>query len=156
MASRVLKLKSADGEIFEVEEYVAEQFEVVKNLIEDCDDDREIPLNNVDGKTLAKMIEWCKKHADYGKGKKMEEEDAELKKWDVEFLDVHLSVLYDYIMAANFLEIKVLLEQICDKVANMIRGKTPEQIRKILCIKNDFTPEQEEAIRKDNPWAFDQ
>ncbi|GLT85410.1 hypothetical protein SLE2022_036000 [Rubroshorea leprosula] len=156
MASRVLKVKSADGEIFEVEEYVAEQFQMLKNLIEYCDDDREIPLNNVDGKTLAKMIEWGKKHADYGKGKKTEEDDVELKKWDEEFLDVHASVLYDYIMAANFLEIKVLLEQICDKVATMIRGKTPEQIRKILCIKNDFSPEQEEGIRKDNPWAFEQ
>ncbi len=34
-------------------------------------------------------------------------------------------------------------------------GKTPEEIRKTFNIKNDFTPEEEEQIRKENEWCMD-
>ena len=43
----------------------------------------------------------------------------------------------------------------CQKVADMIRGKTAEQIRQEFGIKNDFSPEEEEEIRKENQWAFE-
>jgi len=32
----------------------------------------------------------------------------------------------------------------------MIKGKTPEEIRKTFNIKNDFTPEEEEEVRREN------
>jgi S-phase kinase-associated protein 1 len=35
----------------------------------------------------------------------------------------------------------------------MIKGKSVEEIRKTFNIVNDFTPEEEEAIRKENEWA---
>lgn len=41
----------------------------------------------------------------------------------------------------------------CKTVANMIKGKAPEEIRKLFNIVNDFTPEEEEQIRKENEWA---
>lgn len=34
----------------------------------------------------------------------------------------------------------------CKTVANMIKGKTPEEIRKLFNIVNDFTPEEEVRI----------
>ena len=34
----------------------------------------------------------------------------------------------------------------CKTVANMIKGKTPEEIRKLFNIVNDFTPEEEVSI----------
>ena len=34
----------------------------------------------------------------------------------------------------------------CKTVANMIKGKTPEEIRKTFNIKNDFTPSEEEQV----------
>lgn len=37
----------------------------------------------------------------------------------------------------------------------MIKGKTPEEIRKTFNIKNDFTPEEEEEVRRENQWAFE-
>ena len=38
---------------------------------------------------------------------------------------------------------------------DMMKGKTPEKIRKTFNIKNDFTPEEEEEIRRENQWAFE-
>ena len=43
----------------------------------------------------------------------------------------------------------------CMTVANMIKGKTPEEIRKTFNIKNDSTPEEEEEVRRENQWAFE-
>ncbi len=35
----------------------------------------------------------------------------------------------------------------------MIKGKSPEEIRKTFNIQNDFTPEEEDQIRRENEWA---
>lgn len=57
--------------------------------------------------------------------------------------------------ASNYLDIKPLLDVGCKTVANMIKGKSPEEIRKTFNITNDFTPEEEEQIRRENEWAED-
>jgi hypothetical protein len=48
--------------------------------------------------------------------------------------------------AANYLNIKSLLDLTCKTVADMIKGKTPEEIRAHFNIQNDFTPEEEEEV----------
>lgn len=89
-----------------------------------------------------------------GDGKPAKSED-EVKAWDLEFVKVDQATLFDLILAANYLNIKGLLDLTCQTVANMIKGKTPEEIRKTFNIKNDFTPEEEEEVRRENQWAFD-
>ncbi|XP_056688263.1 SKP1-like protein 20 [Spinacia oleracea] len=65
------------------------------------------------------------------------------------------NTLFDLILAANYLDIKSWLDLNYQTVADMIKGKTPEEIRKIFHIKNDFTEEEEAEIRKENQWAFE-
>jgi len=57
--------------------------------------------------------------------------------------------------AANFLEIKGLLDLTCQAMADMIKGKSPEEIRKTFNIMNDLSPEEEEEIIWDIQWALE-
>ena len=56
--------------------------------------------------------------------------------------------------AANFLDIKGLLDLTCQAMADMIKGRSPEEIRKTFDMMNDFSPEEEEEIIRDNQWAL--
>ncbi|KAL3130526.1 SKP1-like protein 1A [Trebouxia sp. C0009 RCD-2024] len=156
MADKV-KLRSSDQQMFEVEEDVAFQSLTVKNMSEDTGLDAPIPLPNVSSKILAKVIEYCKYHVDAEKkaDDKPSKTEEEIKTWDTDFVKVDQSTLFELILAANYLNIKSLLDLTCLTVANMIKGKTPEEIRKTFNIVNDFTPEEEEEVRKENQWAFE-
>ncbi|KAJ8452969.1 hypothetical protein Cgig2_014732 [Carnegiea gigantea] len=144
---KMVTLNSSDGETFEVEEAVLLQSQTIKHMIEDDCANNAIPLPNVTGKTLSKIIEYCKKHVTANASAATSED---LKAWDADFVKVDQNTLFDMILAANYLDIKSLLDLTCQTVADMIKSKTPEEIRKIFNIKNDFTPEEEEAIRKEN------
>lgn len=156
MASTV-KLKSSDGELFEVPQEVALESLTIKNMVEDTGIDFEIPLLNVSGKILAKVIEYCKFHVDSSKNSESRPgvPEDDVKAWDADFVKVDQATLFDLILAANYLNIKNLLDLTCQTVADMIKGKTPEEIRRTFNIKNDFSPEEEEAVRRENQWAFE-
>ncbi|GAV79380.1 Skp1 domain-containing protein/Skp1_POZ domain-containing protein, partial [Cephalotus follicularis] len=153
--SRKITLKSSDGETFEVDEAVALESQTIKHMIEDDCTDNAIRLPNVTSKILSKVIEYCKKHVESPKPDDRVAVDEDLKTWDAEFVKVDQATLFDLILAANYLNIKSLLDLTCQTVADMIKGKTPEEIRKTFNIKNDFTPEDEEEVRRENQWAFE-
>ncbi|GKD11584.1 SKP1-like protein 1A, partial [Tanacetum coccineum] len=110
--------------------------------------DAAIPLPNVKSGILSKVIEYCKKHV---KAPDTEDKIAkeDLKAFDAEFVKVDQNTLFDLIEAANYLNVKSLLDLTCQTVAEMIKGKTPEKIRKKFNIKNDYTREEEEAVRRE-------
>ena len=70
----------------------------------------------------------------------------DISTWDMEFLKVDQGTLFELILAANYLDIKGLLDVTCKTVANMIKSKQAEEIRKTFNIKNDFTLAEEEQV----------
>nr|GMC61384.1 SKP1-like protein 1A [Ipomoea batatas] len=152
-SSKTIILKSSDGEIFEVEETLALESQMLKYMIVDNDDTTiTIPVPEVTSKILGMVIEYCKRHVEAAKGT-INFDD--LKDFDVDFVKVNQETLFDLVLAANFLNIKSLLDLTCQTVADMIKGKTPEEISKTFKIKTPFTPEEEEEIRRENAWAFE-
>ncbi|CAH2063457.1 unnamed protein product [Thlaspi arvense] len=154
MSTKKIVLKCSDGETFEVDEAVALQSQTIAHLVEDDCADSGIPLANVTGKILAMVIEYCKKHVAVDGGESLSEED--LKKWDAEFMQIDQSTIFELILASNYLNIKSLLDLTCQTIADMISAcKNAEEIRQKFGIQNDFTPEEEEEVRKENQWAFE-
>lgn len=154
-----VKLLSNDNIEFKIEKEVAEKSMLIKNMLEDVDDsDLPIPLPNVDSKTLDKIIEWCKNYKDEFKEYEKDHENyrnADIDEWNKKYMEVDQETLFNIILAANYLDIKALLNIGCKTVANMIKGKSPEEIRRTFNIVNDFTPEEEAQIKKENEWADD-
>ncbi|KAI9223987.1 putative E3 ubiquitin ligase complex SCF subunit sconC [Blastocladiella britannica] len=162
----MVKLTSSDGENITVAKEVAMRSMLIKNILEDTadadDDSHAIPIPNVTARILNKVMEYCEHH----KGDPIAEPDEDdlaeerrrsddIEDWDAEYINVEQEMLFEIILAANYLDIKALLDLGCKTVANMIKGKTTEEIRKTFNIQNDFTPEEEEQIRRENEWAED-
>ena len=155
-----IKLQNSDSEIFEVDVEIAKMSETIKTLLEDSclddDDEEPIPLPDVNAAILRKVIEWSIHHKDdpppAADEENREKRTEDIEPYDQEFLKVDQGTLFELILAANYLDIKGLLDVTCKTVANMIKGKTPEEIRKTFNIKDEFTAEEEEKVRKENEW----
>jgi len=154
-------LQSSDGVQMEVDIEVAKMSATIKTMMDDLgyseDKAETVPLPNVRGDILKLVVDWCVRHKDDPpppvEDDERERRTDDISPWDTTFLQVDQPILFDLILAANYLDIKGLLDVCCKTVANMIKGKTPEEIRKLFNIKNDFSPAEEEQIRKENEWC---
>ncbi|KAK8945423.1 SKP1-like protein 4 [Platanthera guangdongensis] len=145
----VIRMRCSDGKMVSVEAEVASQSLTLRPLIEEGCDQNIIPIPNVTSDVLSNIFVFCKKHSGAGSSNQ-----KRLKEFDKKFLNVDTNTLYFLLMGAHYLEVKELLNLIYQKVADLVRGKSPEVIRAMFGIENDFTPEEEAAIRNEHPWAF--
>jgi S-phase kinase-associated protein 1 len=132
-------------------------------IIIDTDDEEEqtnveFPLPNVKAQVLKKVLEFCEHHltepmTEIEKPLKSQNMSDVVQKWYADFVNVEQVLLFELILAANYLDIKPLLDLTCATVASMIKGKTPEDIRATFNIKNDFSPEEEAQVREENKWC---
>lgn len=162
----------AEREKFEVPKSVLEHSKCIVNMMEDTED-TQIPFENIDPKTMSLILEFCKylteknKAArDYTNDRQTSAEEKEKKKEETEtkqseYEDAFMKdldtqkKLFDVTLATNFLNIDHLLDVCCKYIARKITGKTIEEIRQEFGIVNDFTPEEEEHIRRENAWMFE-
>mmetsp|Transcript_43173 Transcript_43173/g.31541 ORF Transcript_43173/g.31541 Transcript_43173/m.31541 type:complete len:163 (+) Transcript_43173:31-519(+) len=158
MSGNKVKLVTSEGEVVEVEVEVASKSVLIKGMIDDSGVEEEIPLPNVKRSILNKIIEFC----NYIKDNTPPEIEKPLRSnnladvaspWYAEFVNLDQEVLFELILAANYLDIKPLLELSCAKVASLIKNRSIQEIRKFFNIENDFTPEEEAQIMEENKWA---
>ncbi|KAG0238571.1 hypothetical protein BGW42_004333 [Actinomortierella wolfii] len=144
-------LTSSEGTEFLIDRDIAEKSQVLKFMFDDVGDSgHAVPLPNVSGPILAKVIEYCTHHRHDAPVQNGEDSASDISEWDLEFCKVDQGTLYELILAANYLDIKPLLDLTCKTVANMIKAKSPEEIRKTFNITNDFTPEEEAQVKREN------
>lgn len=131
---------------------------LLKTMAEGDKDERTFTLD-LPTKTLNKMLEYLR-HLDGTeptpiqrplKSKNFAEcvEDE----WIVEWLEVSKDEMCDMLEGSNYMGIISATFFCAGKINSTIKGKTVDQIREIWGIKNDFTPEEEEAIRAENKFA---
>jgi S-phase kinase-associated protein 1 len=150
----------------------------VQNIVEDlCDgldggEPARVPLPNVEPTALVRLLELLRrrqviekeefeKSAAAGAGNASATNLAEgVNKIASEWFQKEMSQtmnqdeMFQFILASNYLNCKLTLDAGCTYIANIIKGRTPEEIRKVFHINNDFTPEEEDEVRRENAWAF--
>ncbi len=129
--------------------------------------DEPVPLPNVESRILKLVLEWAEHHKNDPKLTEEEEEEQKSKKlevpeWDQEFYKVSYehcppcgyfgiqkkmfnylsqrpqSDVFKLLIAANYMDIKKLLDFGCKTVADWMTGKTPQEIRDLFGIENDL------------------
>ena len=153
MGDEIVTLESQDGIILQLNIKDAKMCKTVENLIEDAGTQAPIPLPNVSGRILRKVVEYCKQHSSDIVTPEADQKE-EMGEWDLEFTrNLDQPTLFQLILAANYLDAKGLLDVCCKTVANMVKGKTPEEIRATFGITEPFTPEEEEQVKRENEWC---
>jgi S-phase kinase-associated protein 1 len=137
---------------------IAIMSELIKTMAEGDKEESKIPLPNVKGAVLEHVVNYMTHHfenppKEIEKPLKSHKMSEVVSQWDADFVDVEKQLLFELILAANYMDIKPLLDLTCAKVASLIKDKSPEEIRQTFDIVNDFTPEEEAQVRAENKWA---
>ena len=153
-AEKIIKLKSNDNVVVKLSSKAASRSGLLKGVIEDYPEDSEYPLNDVDGKTLEKVYEYLKHYQDeepqiIPKPLKSNIFEECANEWDIKFLGDNIDTVLALIRAANYMDIKPLLELAAAKLACKL-GSITESVN----IKKDFgitelNKEEREQFTKD-------
>ena len=120
-----------------------------------------VPLPNVSSKSLGQVVRFMTEHnkvnmntiqtplTDVDMAKLVNEPFATM------ITSFSQEELFEIVLAAHYMDVQPLTNLCCARIATMIKGKTPDEIRKTFNIVGDFTPEEENQVREDNNWCED-
>jgi S-phase kinase-associated protein 1 len=183
-SNNTVTLVSGDNQEFVVDLEIAQMSNTIREMLKDLNA-TELKMSNgtsgseaagtkhpihlpyVASRELKRVIEFSEKflHQYRSEGKPLPPEDIkpnpnmkfEPTEWQKEFLKMDYvtegQILHN---AVNNLDHKYLFHFLCQYVADVIKTMDVPQIREFLGIVNDFTPEEEEQIRKENEWVSDE
>ena len=146
MVETTLSFLLKDGETVQVNKDVMLKSNTVKGMVDDgtAVSDEAIPLPEINKATFDKVIEFCKYiHAgnaepDIERPLRSNDLADHTTEWYTKFVEVERDMVEDILLAANFLDIKPLLELCCAKIATYIKGKSIQEVRQFYNIENDF------------------
>jgi len=148
-------LVSSEKKEYKVNRRAAIQSTLVKTALEEDKEAKDVQLIHISGAIVEKVIAYMNYHMDV-EPRRIESplKSTNMKelvdRFDANFVDeMDLDTLMRVLLAANYMDVKALLGLLCAKIASMMKGKTADQIRKTFNIRGEFTPEEEEEIRKD-------
>ena len=145
------KLKSQEGELFEVDESTLKMSKFFKDLMNDYPDpDQEIMVNQIKSRHLKQIIDYLK-HYENEKPKEIKKPlpSGDLKEvlddWDYNFINpLSLEECIDILNGAFFLDINELVDLCSAKIASEMLTGTVEEVREKFEWKNMTDEEKKE------------
>ncbi|KAI5185872.1 S-phase kinase-associated protein 1 [Nematocida homosporus] len=147
-----MNVTTSDGRQFRLSEKMYRQSILLRHLAEETNVPEGGPELLVEGEVFEKIVEFMRSH----------EEDAELAEeynvvdvllsdFDRAFIEVDNLMLFKITAAANYLHMPLLLEICCKVIAEALKEKTTEEIRRYLSIPKKGARD-EAAIQKEYKW----
>jgi S-phase kinase-associated protein 1 len=165
-----VELVSLENQSFTVSKAVIGRIsKTIYDLMADSPHSTSIPLPTVESLILGYIVQYAKIHAKDitppavltmeitrdGK-ERVPDKPVEQSEPDKEFIKaLSQEDIFKIILAANYLDIRPLLDLGCQAIAQSVLGKTPKEIYTMFGVEKELTPEEEEEVRKENPWLED-
>jgi len=154
-----------DGDRFNVSKENVKYLETIKDMLMGIDDSSgEVPLDNVDGKTFKKIVEYLDTYVKDPHPVNETDIDADTQ-WELEYVTPLLPndpVLEPLILAAEYLRFMPLYRCLCRGYARSLRQMLdlgeeagPAKVREVYGLKDDIPAEEKERIKKENAWLKD-
>lgn len=126
-----------------IKKSVAKLSGLLKIMIENDSKETEIPIVNVKERIMRKVIVFMNYYNEnpmnnISKPIKSTNMNELVSEWYSNFVNIdenNKNKLYELISAANYLDIKPLLDLTCAKIATMIKGKSLEEIRNVFNVR---------------------
>ncbi len=155
-----IKIVCKDGNKLEIDTQSAKKSVLLNNIIQDYDLNDDIPIN-INSDILKIIFVYLEHYKDsepeiIPKPLPSGNLESFTDKWDVDFIDLDKSVVLNLIVAANFMDIKSLLELSCAKIASIMKSMDPETIKKEFDIPEDMTEEEQKKLEEEEMKEFEE
>jgi S-phase kinase-associated protein 1 len=150
LSSPLHRQESREGECFEVPIKVARLSQMIDEMFDEDEDmdDKKVPLPNVSSDVLRKVIEFGKHYQEEQMTPiqtplKSSNIDDLVQKWYAEFVDLPQKSLFELVAAANYLNIKPLLDltvlavSILIKVSEVMRNDATSRQHRMWAVPKE-------------------
>ncbi|CAJ0934606.1 unnamed protein product, partial [Mesorhabditis belari] len=150
----LFKLTSRDGSLFYVSAKAAKLSGLIRRFVEiyDLNDEQAIfmmepiHLPNVNYRVLTMIIHWTESHKNCPKWIEekwwLNKKKPLLNSWESGFFkEMPNDFLYKLFVAADYMDVKCLLDACAEKIADQGRGKNEEEMRQVWGLPNDLGPD---------------
>lgn len=152
-----IQFSTSDGEIVSADPQITLYSSTIRDAVNFNSPNEIIPLPSIDSMILRKILQWIDFHrniASMADGQ-VDSDNANISTWEYDFLSVDTPVLFQLAEAADYLAMDGLCEMVSSILADMIRGKSPADVRRTFNIRVDVDPYEDHKIQLENVWAED-
>lgn len=161
MSDQQITLVTKEGTKVTTREAFRNLSNLINNVLEDSGVEEEIPID-VSFDVLQHILHFADhhnfQHAAPPKKPVPSNDIAQALEdpWDAIFIKgFSKDNLIDLLLAVNYLDIRSLLDICFATVASEFKGKNIEELKEEYGITEEFTPEVEEELKRENAWAME-
>ncbi|OMJ91746.1 hypothetical protein SteCoe_5647 [Stentor coeruleus] len=155
-------LVSKEGTKFKTSSQISSISGLIHNVLQDYHENEDIPLPFITSSNLERILEFANHHNfALPSPPKRPVSSSNLREniidsWDADFVErLNEEELIELILSTNYLDMRCLMDLCLVRIACTFKDKDIEAVRKEYGIVEDFTPELEEKLKTDYPWALE-
>lgn len=151
--SIIVSAPSEEGDVdFKLSRFAAMRCGILRSQIEMIEaeqmDLNVIPLQNIDVNIMPAIIEFLEEPYE-------ERDKGTLSDFEIGWMPDDTNELAQMLLAANYLDCQDMLESLTQHTANLIKGKTPEQLRELFKVPDDIPDEKKREIHEQNKFLLE-